>query len=115
MIQRLYDLGANFKPPLLAVRCMHERIKDPLYQLIKHQVRDVTQRDIEEFRRKADALQKGQSIAAVKVEEEAQPRKGTSILGHIDLDEGGASVRLPQPPPAHAPHTVYMPHNVYTV
>merc|ERR1719197_2460980 len=73
VIQRLYDLGANFKAPLLDVRCMHKRItNDPLYQLIKHQVRDVTQRDIEEFRRKADALQKGQSIAALKVEEEAQ-------------------------------------------
>ena len=68
-IRRLYELGADFKTsPADDKKFMHDRlIRDPLYQLIKHQIRDVKQRDIEEFR-KAGACR----TTAVLVETDAQ-------------------------------------------
>jgi hypothetical protein len=57
VIRSLYDLGANFKiptqnhPEWQGVPAYGESIykrviQDPLYQFIKHQIRDVTQQDI---------------------------------------------------------------------
>merc|ERR1719515_307932 len=82
VIRSLYDLGANFKiptrdhpewqgVPAYGESIVQRVIQDPLYQFIKHQIRDVTQQDIEEFR-KAEAPQNEQSIAAAEVEVDAQ-------------------------------------------
>jgi hypothetical protein len=62
VIRRLYDLGADFKAfrmqqsspsldALIQTYGMHVMItRDPLYQLVKYQIRDVKQRDVEERR-----------------------------------------------------------------
>jgi len=51
-IRHLYELGADFKSfPADDARSMHERvIRDPLYQLIKYQIRDVQPHHIKAYR-----------------------------------------------------------------